>query len=320
MKAIVVASFGEPGVLRLAESPDLVPAAGQVVVHIRAAGVNPVETYIRSGKYPLLPPLPYTPGAEGAGDVLAVGADVSGIQPGDRVFLSGSLTGTYADSALCLPEQVHPLPPGASYAAGASLGIAAATAWRGLFIRGAIQPGETVLVHGASGGVGTAAVQLAASFGARVFGTAGSAAGLAVVKAAGAERVFLHSDAGSPEAIREATGGRGVDCILEMLANVNLRADLTLLAPRGRVVVIGSRGPVEINPRDLMMREADVRGLIGGHATPEEKAATFQGLGTALAEGRLRPVIAREFPLERAAEAHRAVMESGSSGKILLLP
>lgn len=320
MKAIVVTGFGGPEVLRLEELPRPSPAAGQILVRLRAAGVNPVETYIRSGKYPSLPSLPYTPGSEGAGEVFEIGPEVSSVKEGERVFLSGSLTGTYAEFALCTSEQAHPLPVGSDFSEGAALGIAYATAWRGLFIRGAVQPGETVLVHGASGGVGSAAVQLARAAGLRVFGTAGSGEGLALVRTAGADQAFNHADPVYRQAILDATAGRGVNCILEMLANINLGEDLKLLAPHGRVVVIGSRGPVEINPRDLMMREADIRGLIGGQATPEERAATFLGLGAELAAGRIRPVIARTFPLAQAPDAHRAVMEGSSQGKIVLAP
>lgn len=319
MKAIVVTEFGGPEVLKLEELPDMQPGAGQLLVRIRAAGVNPVETYIRSGKYTTLPALPYTPGTEGAGEIVALGKGLAEGSPGGRVFLSGSLTGTYAEYALCTPGQVHALPDEADYVHGAALGVAYATAWRGLFIRAAVKAGEIVLVHGASGGVGSAAVQLARAAGLRVFGTAGSDEGLAMVRRAGAELAFNHADPVYRQAILDATAERGVNCILEMLANVNLGEDLKLLAPRGRVVVIGSRGPVEINPRDLMMREADIRGLISSQASPEERSATYQALGDDLAAGRIRPVIAREFPLSEAAEAHRAVLAGGSHGKIVLV-
>jgi NADPH:quinone reductase and related Zn-dependent oxidoreductases len=318
MKAIVVTEFGGPEVLKQEDLPDPKPGPGEVLVRVRAAGVNPVETYIRSGKYPVLPAPPYTPGAEGAGEVVSLGEGIAAGSVPERVFLSGSLTGTYAEYTLCKPEQLHPLPSGASFAQGAAMGIAYATAWRALFIRGAVRPGETVLVHGASGGVGTAAVQLAHAAGLRVLGTAGSEEGLRLVRGAGAEHVFHHGDAVYRQAILDVTDGRGVDCILEMLANVNLGEDLKLLAPHGRVVVVGSRGTVEINPRDLMMREADIRGLIGGLATSEERRTTFEALGRDLAAGRIAPIIAREFPLSQAAEAHRQVMEGNSAGKIVL--
>ena len=320
MKAIRVEEFGEPEVLRLMEVPDLEISAGQILVRLHAIGVNPVETYIRAGTYANKPLLPYTPGNDGAGIVEAVGKEVQAVTPGDRVFLSGSLTGTYAEFALCAPNQVHPLPEHASFAQGAALGVPFATAYRALFHRGNVRSGETVLIHGASGGVGSAAVQLARAAGIHVFGTAGSGAGLELVRELGADQVFNHKDPVYRQAILDATDGRGVDCILEMLANVNLGGDLRMLALRGRVVVIGSRGPVEINPRDAMMRDADIRGMILGNAPASELADIYRKLGEELAADRIRPVVGREFPLVAAPEAHRAVMAADARGKIVLVP
>ena len=320
MKAIRVEEFGEPEVLRLMEVPDLEISAGQILVRLHAIGVNPVETYIRAGTYANKPLLPYTPGNDGAGIVEAVGKEVQAVNPGDRVFLSGSLTGTYAEFTLCAPNQVHPLPEHASFAQGAALGVPFATAYRALFHRGNVRSGETVLIHGASGGVGSAAVQLARAAGIHVFGTAGSGAGLELVRELGADQVFNHKDPVYREAILDATDGRGVDCILEMLANVNLGGDLRMLALRGRVVVIGSRGPVEINPRDAMMRDADIRGMILGNAPASELADIYRKLGEELAADRIRPVVGREFPLVAAPEAHRAVMAADARGKIVLVP
>ena len=320
MKAIRVEEFGEPEVLRLMEVPDLEISAGQILVRLHAIGVNPVETYIRAGTYANKPLLPYTPGNDGAGIVEAVGKEVQAVNSGDRVFLSGSLTGTYAEFALCAPNQVHPLPEHASFAQGAALGVPFATAYRALFHRGNVRSGETVLIHGASGGVGSAAVQLARAAGIHVFGTAGSGAGLELVRELGADQVFNHKDPVYRQAILDATDGRGVDCILEMLANVNLGGDLRMLALRGRVVVIGSRGPVEINPRDAMMRDADIRGMILGNAPASELADIYRKLGEELAADRIRPVVGREFPLVAAPEAHRAVMAADARGKIVLVP
>ena len=320
MKAIRVERFGEPEVMKFVEIPDLQISAGQILVQIRAAGVNPVETYIRTGTHARKPPLPYTPGSDGAGVVTAVGSDGSNLKPGDRVFLSGSLSGTYAEAAVCTPEQVHPLPEIATFAQGAALGIPYATAYRGIFQRGDVRSSETLLVHGASGGVGTAAVQLAREAGIKVFGTAGSPEGRELVQELGAELVLDHHDPGYREAIMSATQGRGVDCILEMLANVNLGADLQLLAPRGRVVVVGSRGSVEINPRDAMMRDADIRGMVFANASPEEQRAIYKSLGEQLGAGRIQPVIGKELPLIAAPEAHRAVMSPNARGKIVLIP
>jgi NADPH2:quinone reductase len=320
MKAIRVNAFGEPEVLRLEDMPTPKPGPGEVLVRIHATGVNPVETYIRAGTYARLPELPYTPGNDSAGVVEQVGGDVTEFKAADRVYTAASLTGTYAELALCRKEQVHPLPANVSFAQGAAIGTPYATAYRGLLQRAAAEPGESVLVHGASGGVGTAAVQLARAHGLRVFGTAGSEEGLKLVREQGAHDVFDHRAPNHFEQIMKASAGHGVDVIVEMLANVNLGKDLTILAKNGRVVIIGSRGPVEINPRDTMQRDADVRGMILPNTPPAQMASIHAALVAGLENGTLRPVIGREFPLADAAQAHRAVMESGALGKIVLVP
>jgi NADPH2:quinone reductase len=252
MKAIRVSEFGEPKVLRLEEVATPRPGADQVLVPMRAIGVNPVETYIRAGTYARLPALPYTPGNDGAGVIEQIGSDVNEFKPGDRVYTAGSVSGTYAEIALCKTEQVHWLPENVSFAQGAAMGTPYATAYRGLFQRADAKPGETVLVHGASGGVGTAAVQLARARGLRVFGTAGSDEGRKLAREQGAHEIFDHRAPDHFEEIMKATGGRGVDVIVELLANVNLGKDLTILAKGGRVAIIGSRGRVELDPRDTM--------------------------------------------------------------------
>ncbi len=318
MKAIRVKEFGGPEVLRLEDVPTPKPGPGEVLVRMHAAGVNPVETYIRAGKYARLPELPYTPGNDGAGVVEQVGVDVGEFKPGDRVYTAGSLSGTYAEFALCKNEQVHPLPANVSFAEGAAIGTPYATAYRGLLQRAVAEPGETVLVHGASGGVGTAAVQLACAHGLRVFGTAGSDEGLKLAREQGAHEVFDHRVPDHFEQIMKTTSERGVDVIVEMLANVNLGKDLTILAKGGRVVIIGSRGPVEIDPRNTMQRDADIRGMILPNTPPEEMASIHAALVAGLENGTLRPVIGNEFPLAEAAQAHRAVMEPGAMGKIVL--
>jgi NADPH2:quinone reductase len=319
MKAIKVKEFGGPDVLRLEQVTAPKPGAGEVLVRIHASGVNPVETYIRAGKYARLPELPYTPGNDGAGVVEEVGADVREFKAGDRVYTAGSISGTYAEFALCRKEQIHPLPANVSFAQGAAIGTPYATAYRGLFQRAVAKPGETVLVHGASGGVGTAAVQLARARGLRVFGTAGSDEGLKLVREQGAHEMFDHRVSEHFEQVMKATNGHGVDVIVEMLANVNLGKDLNILAKRGRVVVIGSRGPVEINPRDAMQRDADVRGMILPNTPPAEMASIHAALVAGLENGTLRPVIGKEFPLAEAAQAHQAIMKSGALGKIVLV-
>jgi NADPH2:quinone reductase len=176
MKAIRVHSFGGPEVLTAADVPDLAPSRGQILVGVKAAGVNPVETYIRAGTYARKPELPYTPGSDGAGTVLALGEGVSGFTIGQRVYLAGSISGTYAEQALCEPGQAHPLPDRASFGDGASLGTPYVTAHFALFHRARAKAGETVLIHGATGGVGLAAVQWARQAGLKIIGTGGSEA------------------------------------------------------------------------------------------------------------------------------------------------
>jgi NADPH2:quinone reductase len=320
VKAIRVHEFGGPEVLHLEDTPTLRPGPGEVLVRMRAIGVNPVETYIRAGTYSRKPTLPYTPGNDGSGVVEQVGPEVNEFKVGDRVYTAGSISGTYAEYALCKTAQVHPLPANVSFAQGGSVGTPYATAYRGLFQRGHAKPGETVLVHGASGGVGTAALQMAHTSGLRVFGTAGSEEGLKLAREQGAHEVFDHREPAHFEEIMNATGGGGVDVIVELLANVNLGKDLTILAKGGRVVVIGSRGRVEIDPRDTMQRDADIRGMALPNTPPGELASIHAALVAGLENGTLRPVIGKQFPLSDATEAHRAVMESGAMGKIVLIP
>ena len=320
MKAIRVEQFGGPEVLRLGDVPVPQTGAGQVLVRVRAVGVNPVETYIRSGAYPVKPALPYTPGSDGAGSVEAVGDQVTGFKSGDRVYLAGTISGSYAEFALCNASQVHQLPANVSFAQGAAVGVPYATAYRALIQRAQAVSGETVLIHGASGGVGTAAVQLARAHGLLVFGTAGTEAGRRLVLEQGAHQVFDHGAPGYLEQIKQSAGGCGVDVILEMLANRNLANDLTLLAPRGRVVVIGSRGRVEIDPREAMSRDADIRGMVLFNTPPADLLRIHTALIEGLANGSLRPIIAREFPLADAAQAHVALLQPGAAGKIVLVP
>lgn len=320
MRAIRVSEFGGPEVLRVQDTPDPKPDSGQVVVRVKAAGVNPVETYIRSGVYAKKPALPYTPGTDAAGVVEAVGPNVKRVKVGDRVYTNGSITGTYAELALCEQSRVHPLPAKVSFAQGAALGVPYGTAYRALFQRGGARPAETVLVHGASGGVGIACVQFARSAGLTVIGTGGSEKGRALVAGEGAQHVVDHKDGGYEKQIMAITDGRGVDLILEMLANVNLAKDLTMLAQGGRVVVIGNRGSIEINPREAMLREASILGLILWSATDAELATIHAAIVAGLDNGTLRPVVGREMPLAEAARAHQLVMEPGAYGKIALAP
>ena len=320
MKAIRVREFGGPEVMKLEEVPDLTAGPGQVVVSVKAIGVNPVDGYVRSGGYALKPSLPYTPGLDAAGTVLTAGKGVENVQVGERVYVGGTLSGAYAEQTLCEAAQVHPLPARVSFAQGAGVNVPYATAYRALHLRGKAIPGETVLVHGASGGVGVAAVQMARASGLTVIGTAGTEQGRKLALEQGAHHVVDHRQTGYEEEIMTLTKGRGVDVILEMLANVNLAKDLTLLALRGRVVVIGNRGSIEINPRATMQRDLSILGLTLLNATQDELVSIHAALVAGLENGTLNPIVGREMPLADAPLAHQAVMEPGAYGKIVLVP
>ncbi len=320
MKAIRVNEFGPPEVMRLEEVPDPSPGAGQVVVKVAAAGVNPVDTYIRSGVYRPDLKLPYTPGQDGAGVISAVGPDVSHRRVGQRVYVARSISGTYAEQVLCKEFQTYPLPEGVGFGQGAAIGVPYGAAFRALFQRAHALAGETVLVHGASGGVGIAAVQLARAAGLTVIGTAGYKEGMALVEAQGAHHVLNHHVPGYLDKLSELTCGKGVDIVLEMLANVNLDKDLGLVATGGRIVVIGSRGRIEIDPRGAMAKEASILGMTMFNASEKELASMHAAFAAGLANATLRPVISREIPLTDAATAHHAVMEASTLGKIVLVP
>jgi NADPH2:quinone reductase len=320
MKAVRVHEFGGPEVLKVEDTPDPQPRSGEVVIRVKAAGVNPYDTYMRSGTYGSgNPALPFTPGSDAAGVVESVGTDVD-LTPGERVYTTGTITGAYAELTLCKRSQIHPLPARVNYPQGAGVYVPYATAYRALFQLARAMPGETLLVHGASGGVGLAAVQFANAVHISVIGSAGSDAGLQLVKKEGARHVVNHSSTDYQKQILDMTDGRGVNVILEMLANVNLAHDLKMLAYGGRVVVVGCRGNVEISPRDLMTREAAVFGVFLWRVPEGEALEIHAALQTGLGNGTLRPVVGSELPLASAPEAHRRVMQPGAHGKIVLIP
>ncbi|XP_065198500.1 quinone oxidoreductase-like [Sycon ciliatum] len=319
MNAIRVARFGGPEVLKLESNvPMPQPSEGQVLLRVHAAGVNPVETYIRAGTYARKPELPFTPGSDAAGEIADVGAGVNNVKVGDRVF-TRSAQGAYAQYALASAGDVQPLSAKLTYEQGAALPVPYLTAYRALFLRGAAKTGETVLIHGGTGGVGTAAIQLALSQGLRVLATGGTDAGLDMLRTLGVHGAFNHRQSGYTEQIHAATDGKGVDLIVENLANVNLDADLRLLALGGRVMVVGNRGRIEVNPRDLMMAEGDVRGVMLFHTTPEEYVTSYAAIQAAVDSGHVRPVIGKRFPLGESPAAHDDIINtSGALGKLVL--
>ncbi len=318
MKAIRVHEFGGPEVMQLEDVPDL--TAGQVVVRVRAIGVNPVDTYIRAGLHAVKPPLPYTPGTDAAGVVESIGEGVTSVAPGDSVYVAGTISGSYAGQALCSESQVHRLPPHLTFEQGAAVGIPYATAYRALFHRAGARAGEVALIHGATGGVGTAAVQLARAAGMTVIATGGTDKGRSNVAEQGAHHVLDHHAPDYLDQIMSLTGGKGVNVILEMLANVNLAKDLGVLARYGRVVVIGSRGKIEIDPRAAMTRDLSILGMTLFNTSDEDRASIHAALVAGLENGTLRPVVGKEMPLADAARAHELVLEPGAFGKIVLIP
>ena len=324
MQAILARAFGGPDVLKLEDVPDPVAGRGQVRVRVHAVGVNPYDTYMRAGGYAIKPDLPYTPGADAAGVIDHAGEGVTQWKAGDRVYVSGTAAGkahgAYAQYAVCLAEQVHRLPDRISFTQGAGLFVPYVTAWRALFGRANTRAGDIVLIHGASGGVGVAATQFAVAIGATVIGTAGSEDGLAVVRAQGAHHAVNHQRSGYLDEITSLAGGRGPDVILEMLANVNLDHDLTVIAPGGRIAIIGNRGRVEIDARKIMTKDVSVFGLALWGIPADEVRRAHQAIIAGLDAGTLNPVVGSELPLRDAALAHQRVMEPGARGKIVLIP
>ncbi len=318
MKAIVVHEFGEPEVMKLQEVADPIPGPGQVLIGTRAIGVNPVDTYIRAGKYGSRQ-FPFIPGFDAAGVVEAVGADVRNCRTGDRVYTSAQ-GAAYAQKIVVEQSRAYPMPERITFVEAACVGVPAATAYRALFQRGDAQAAQVVLIHGATGGVGTAALQLARAAGLRVIGTGGTEDGRKLIQRLGCHVVVDHRKSGYEKQIIDATGGRGVDLILEMLANVNLAKDLEMLAPNGKVIVIGSRDKIEIDPRLTMGKETDIRGMTLSRATPEQLRSIHAALYVAMELGIYLPVIAREMPLAEAPAAHRAILETHEPGNLVLIP
>lgn len=318
MKAIVVREYGKPSVMKLEEVSDLQPNENQVLVKIKAAGVNPVDTYVREGNHVSAPPVPFTPGKDAAGIVEEIGSEVSKVKVGDRVYLAGSVTGTYAENALCKENQVWNLPENATFEQGAGIFVPYATAYRALIHKAKPTKGETVLIHGASGAVGVAAIQWAINLGLTVIGTASSDEGKRLVKEQGVDFVFDHLTENYLDQINEATNGKGVEIILEMLANVNLVKDFDVLAKFGRIVVIGNRGSLEFNPRLTMGKDATIYGVALFNASEKDFEEIHGEIYKGLSEGYLNPIVGRKFSLQDAPQAHIDVMETKAFGKIVL--
>ncbi|CAH1272647.1 CRYZ [Branchiostoma lanceolatum] len=319
MRAVVVREFGGPEVLKVEEVAVPQAQGKQVLIKVSAVGVNPVETYIRSGTHNIKPPLPWTPGNDAAGVVEEVGKEATKFKKGDRVFTKSTVTGAYAEYTVAEEDAAFRLTDRLSFQQGAAAGTPYMTAYRALFHRTHGKPGETVLVHGASGGVGLAAVQLAKARGMVVMGTAGSSEGMELVRKNGASHVFNHREEGYTDKIMAATAGVGVDLIIEMLANVNLEKDLELLARHGRVGVVGNRGPTEINARAAMTKETSIIGVMLYHMDAKELGETMSALYAGFTQGTLNPVVGKEYSLEQTPQAHKDIIETKSAmGKVVI--
>lgn len=318
MKSIVVKEFGGPEVMKLEDVATPEPVASQVLIRVYAAGVNPVDTYLRTGIHAHAPKLPYTPGKDAAGVVEAIGNNVAKFKIGDRVYTADSISGTYAEYSLCDENQLGILPDNVSFEQGAGVWTPYATSYRGLFQKAKAVAGEKLLVHGASGGVGIAAVQWAKNAGLTVIGTASSERGKKLVLEQGADHVFDHSSSGYFKEIKDSTDGKGVDIILEMLANVNLQKDFDVLAMFGRITVIGNRGSLEFNPRSAMTKDATIYGMSLFNSPQSLRNEIHSAIFDGLSKGFLNPVIGKTFSLADAPLSHHAIIENKALGKIVL--
>jgi NADPH2:quinone reductase len=319
MRAIIVPRHGGPDVLTPAERDRPVPGPGQILVETRAIGVNPVEAKTRAGMLPdWSPPLPYVPGFEAAGTVLAAGPG-SRFAPGDRVYGNFAVGGSYAEQVLFAEDKVRLLPEGVSFAQGACIGIPYVTAFRALIQLARAQPGEAVFVHGASGAVGTATVQIARAAGLQVIGSAGTAAGRDLVLREGAHGVVDHSADGYLDEVRALTGGRGPDVIVEMMSQRNLNHDVALVADGGRIALVANSGRIDLDLGPTG-RTIALFGVSIIHTEPGAINRALTAIDAGLANRTLRPIVGREFPLAEAAAAHRALEAGGALGNLVLVP
>jgi NADPH:quinone reductase len=324
MRAIVIAKPGGPEVLELREAPDPAPSRGEVRVRVRASAVNRADLLQRLGVYPAPPGCPPDiPGLEIAGEVDAVGEDVTELGVGDRVFgLVGG--GGYAEYATAHARTLARMPAGMSFTDAAAVPEAFITAWDAMVDQGALAAGETVLVHAVGSGVGTAAIQIARAIGARVLGTARTAEKLERARPLGLEEGIVAEGGTWSDEVRKRTAGRGVDVVVELVGGAYVAQDVSCLAEKGRIVVVGTMAgtQVELNLALLMHKRGEIRGTMLRARPLEEKilaARTFERhVVPLLARGALRPIVDRVMPLGQAGEAHRVMQSNDIFGKVVL--
>jgi NADPH2:quinone reductase len=322
MKAVVIEKLGGPEVLKIAEVPKPEVKPGMVLIKVRAAGINFADTLFRQGQYMMQPKLPDIPGFEAAGEIEAVGPGVTNLKPGQRVAAMGSKM--YAEYALAPATQVIVLPDSLSFEEGAAFPIQVLTAWHMLHTSHKTEPGQTVLVHSAAGGVGLVAVQIAKASGARVIGTVSSDNKISLVKEHGADEVINYATKDFAEEAKRLTGGRGVDLILDAVGATTLEKGLTCLAPFGHLILYGRAGgpPEPLNLFRLFENSVKVSGftLYTVAVVPEVMRRGIEESIRLVAEKKVKIVIGKTFPLAQAAEAHRFIESRQSTGKLVLIP
>ncbi|XP_046684901.1 LOW QUALITY PROTEIN: quinone oxidoreductase-like [Homalodisca vitripennis] len=326
MKAIRIHSFGGPSVLKVENDvPRPIPSEGQILVRVHAAGINPVDAQMREQAFSFLPKLPLILGKEVAGDVVEVvdGNDSSSdhhYKPGDRVICCLPCDSGYAEYVVCNIADTLRLPSHVSYAEGAAIYVAYFSAYRGLITKLKIRKDEIVLVHGASGAVGMAAVQIAKAVGAVVVGTAGTDEGRQMVKDIGADYVVNHRDSSHlTQAIEMIPNCKGFDAILENKATKNLAMDLKSLAPNGRIAIVGAKESVTIDPRFLIRTEGYITGVKMSDISRTQWKEYTEAITSGMIDGWVKPVIAREYSMEEIQLAHEHLMQKhGHHGKLIL--
>ncbi len=324
MKAVRIDEFGGREVLKTVLIDEPTPNANEVKIKLYTTGLNPNESYTITGNYAaFVPELPYVPGFDGAGIVEEVGPEVQNLKVGDRVFISGYKakrnTGTYAEKVVVDTEHVYHLPDKLSMDEGAALGIPMFTAYRALFQRADIKLGEYVLIHGASGAVGSLAIQMAKAVGAIVIGTSSTKEGRKQIIEMGADFAFNHLSEDNKRNFLRATDQRGPDVIIEMLANENLEMDMQIIADNGRIVIVGSRDSIEITPRHLMGNEALVTAASVARMTLEDKEEALHVIMNFIENDAIKPLIGKKFTLDDPAKAHKEMMEGSGNGRTVFV-
>lgn len=324
MRALVCQEFAPLDALQVGELPDPQPAAGEVVIRVSAAGINFYDTLIVQGKYQVKPALPFSPGGEVAGIVAAVGEGVGHVQPGDRVCAFTSYGG-YAELCRAKASQTWPLPDAVGFEAAAAGLVTYGTAWFGLHDRARIKAGETVLVLGAAGGVGLAAVQIAKAAGARVIAAAGSAERLALCREHGADVLIDYTAADLKDAVKAATGGQGADIVVDVVGGAWTEAALRATAWRGRVLIIGfAAGEIPRIPANLLLlKGCEASGVFWDELMrrePQEAARQVAAVLACFADGSLSPPVTAACGLDGAVEAMRALAGRKVAGKLIVLP